>query len=181
MFSPSLPRNTNLFCTAFSTYRCGCVAGAGVGEASHAHRLRASRRWALYYSAAVGASFGATSSPSQTECQCFKKWFLENPNLIAKVVKFDSENPPIPHDDPLLNEWRAELKELKVRLTKEDRLRLPRGDYEHLWQLVQVMLFFLLKLLCFKKIISVTTPVQLIPFFSPRTHEQTEGEVFFKQ
>ena len=148
MFSPSLPRNTNLFCTALPLQLVGAVALLEQEwEKPLMHIDCGHHVDERYYSAAVGATFGATCSPSQTECQSFKKWFAENPNLVPKVVKFDSENPPIPHSDPLLQEWRADLAELKVRLTKEDRLRLPRGDYEHLWQLVQVMIFFLLKFL----------------------------------
>ena len=60
-----------------------------------------------YFSAAVGAKFGATSSPSQTECLRFKKWFAKNPNEIPKVMKYDPENPPIPHNDPVFNKWRS--------------------------------------------------------------------------
>ena len=93
-----------------------------------------------YYSAAVGATFGDTSSPSQTECTRFKKWFSDNPDAIPKVAKYDPENPSIPHDDPFLKTCLEDLKELKARLTREDRLRLPRGDYQHLWELVQVMI-----------------------------------------
>ena len=92
-----------------------------------------------YYDAAVKAKFGdKTDSPSQTQCLQFKQWFAANKDKIPDVKTYDPENPPIPFDDPFLAECRAELEELKGRLTKNENLRLPRGDYQQLWELVQV-------------------------------------------
>ena len=94
-----------------------------------------------YYDAAVKATFGEkTDSPSQTQCLKFKQWFKANRSTIPKVVKYDPENPPIRYEDPFLVKCREDLESLKVRVTKDGSLHLPRGDYEQLWNLVQVML-----------------------------------------
>ena len=93
-----------------------------------------------YYDAAVKAKFGEkTESPSQTQCLAFKKWFAANEESIPDTIAYDPSNPPIPHDSPFLLRCRKDLEELQTRLVKDGHIHLPRGDYVHLWELVQVM------------------------------------------
>ena len=93
-----------------------------------------------YYGAAVGATFGEkTDSPSQTECLRFKKWYEENQAAIPKVIQYDPANPLIPYNSHFLRRCRQDLEALKARLNKDAHLHLPRGDYVHLWELVQVI------------------------------------------
>ena len=94
-----------------------------------------------YYDAAVKAKFGTkTDSPSQTQCLLFKKWFAENRNSLPDRIIFDPVNPPLPFDDPFFRRCRGDLEALKERLEHHGGQNLPRGDYVHLWELVQVML-----------------------------------------
>ena len=93
-----------------------------------------------YYDAAVKAKFGdETTSPFQEECMRFWKWFDANRGKLPSMMTYDPENPPIRYDGTFLLECRAELEKLKERLTKTGHLNLPRGDYVHLWELIQVM------------------------------------------
>ena len=98
-----------------------------------------------YYDAAINAKFGEkTDSPSQTQCLCYKEWFAANRSSIPKVVKYDPENPPLKYDDPLLIEFREQLIAFRNRVTKADGLHPPRGDYEELWNYVQVMFLLMI-------------------------------------
>ena len=94
-----------------------------------------------FFDGAIKAIFGdKTDSPLQTECNQFKKWFAENKDSIPETVHYDSNNPPLAYDDPFLVRCRDELVALKERLLRDDGLHLPRGDYEHVWEQVQVMI-----------------------------------------
>ena len=93
-----------------------------------------------FFDAAITAKFGTkTQSPFQTQCQHFKKWIADNKESIPATIKYDPENPLFPYDDPLLARCRDTLVVLKNRMTKEGEVQLPRGDYSHLWEQVQVM------------------------------------------
>ena len=93
-----------------------------------------------YYDGAVKATFGEkTESPSQTQCLAFKKWFAANKESIPSILEYDAESPPISVDNPFLIQCREDLAELQSELMKDRHLHLPRGDYVHLWELVQVM------------------------------------------
>ena len=93
-----------------------------------------------YYDAAVKGKYGEkTESPFQAQCQEFRKWFSANKESIPRQVTYDPLNPPIPIDKPYLKKWRDDLLLLKETLERKG-LKFPRGDYDHLWKLVQVML-----------------------------------------
>ena len=94
-----------------------------------------------YMDAAVKAKFGKkTESPYQTQYLAFKKWFAANAASLPATLTYDANNPPIPYDDPLLQQFKVDLLLLQQRLSKEGHLHLPRNDYVHLWEAVQVML-----------------------------------------
>ena len=92
-------------------------------------------------SGAFNAEFGdKTVSPFQTECQEFKKWRDANPDKVPKVLQYDEKDPPLSLDDPFLQSCREDLVKLQERLSASDgHCSLPRGDYVHLWDLIQVI------------------------------------------
>ena len=94
-----------------------------------------------YFDSCVKAKFGdKTESPDQKQCLDFKKWFEANKESLPSTIKFDPANPTFSLDDPFLANCRKDLMALKERISKGDRLSLPRGDYEDLWEYVQVMI-----------------------------------------
>ena len=74
-----------------------------------------------------------------TQSLHFKKWFAANKDSLPEYLTYDPENPFFPRDDPFLAECVKEIESLKERIDNEE-LKLPRGDYEHEWELIQVMM-----------------------------------------